>query len=75
MTAFVQVFGCRQDAPFHALWRPASKKRQGTKSREVGHRVGQRALWGFDGDAELEGGCDGDGMRPADLHAGEIGSV
>ena len=34
----VQVFGCRQDAPFHALWRPASKKRQGTKSREVGHQ-------------------------------------
>ena len=35
----------------------------------------QRALWGFDGDAELEGGCDADGMRPADLHAGELGSV
>ena len=24
----------------HALWRPASKKRQGTKSREVGHWLG-----------------------------------
>jgi hypothetical protein len=34
----VQVFGRRYDDPFHALWRPASKKRQGTKSREVGHR-------------------------------------
>src|SRR6266704_2417792 len=34
----VQVFGRRHDEPFHALWRPASKKRQGTKSREVGHR-------------------------------------
>ena len=33
----VQVFGRRHDEPFHALWRPASKKRQGTKSREVGH--------------------------------------
>src|ERR1700675_4200849 len=35
----------------------------------------QRALWGFDGGAELEGGCDADRMRPADLHTGEIGSV
>ena len=39
-SAFVQVFGRRHDEPFHALWRPASKKRQGTKSREVGHRWG-----------------------------------
>jgi len=40
MTKFVnvQVFGRRHEEPFHALWRPASKKRQGTKSREVGHR-------------------------------------
>jgi len=36
----VQVFGRRHDEPFHALWRPASKKRQGTKSWEVGHRRG-----------------------------------
>ena len=36
----VQVFGRRHNDPFHALWRPASKKRQGTKSREVGHRRG-----------------------------------
>ena len=35
----------------------------------------QRALWGFDGGAELEGGCDADRMRPADLRTGEIGSV
>jgi hypothetical protein len=33
----VQVFGRRHDELFHALWRPASKKRQGTKSREVWH--------------------------------------
>jgi hypothetical protein len=32
---FVQVFGRRHDEPFHALLRPASKKRQGTKSRDV----------------------------------------
>src|SRR5260370_27093930 len=38
MSVVVQVFGRRYDEPFHALWRPASKKRQGTKSREVGHR-------------------------------------
>jgi hypothetical protein len=37
MSVPVQVFGRRHDDPFHALWRPASKKRQGTKSREVVH--------------------------------------
>jgi hypothetical protein len=37
MSPVVQVFGRRHDEPFHALWRPASKKRQGTKSREVWH--------------------------------------
>ena len=31
----VQVFGCRHDEAIHALRRPASEKRQGTKSREV----------------------------------------
>ena len=25
------------DEPLHALWRPVAEKRQGTKSREVGH--------------------------------------
>ena len=40
MSVPVQVFGRRHNDPFHALWRPASKKRQGTKSREVGHRRG-----------------------------------
>ena len=37
MSLVVQVFGRRHDEPFDALWRPASKKRQGTKSREVWH--------------------------------------
>ncbi len=37
-SASVQVFGCRHDEAIHELWRPASEKRQGTKSREVGHR-------------------------------------
>jgi hypothetical protein len=34
----ILIYSARHDEPFHALWRPASKKRQGTKSREVGHR-------------------------------------
>jgi hypothetical protein len=29
---------CRHDEAIDALRRPASEKRQGTKSREVGHR-------------------------------------
>jgi len=33
----------------------------------------QRALWGFDGGAEFEDGCDADRLRPAHLHSGEIG--
>jgi hypothetical protein len=35
-SAYVQVFGCRHDEAIHALRRPASEKRQGTKSREAG---------------------------------------
>jgi len=34
----LQVFGRRHDEPFHALRRPASKKRECTKSREVWRR-------------------------------------
>ncbi len=55
----VQVFGCRDDERRLALRRPASKKRQGTKSREVWRRLGgartdrHRTPWGdainFDG--------------------------
>ena len=39
-SAPVQVFGRRHDERRLALSRPASKKRQGTKSREVGQRLG-----------------------------------
>ena len=42
MSLIVQVFGCRHDEAIHAVRRPASEKRQGTKSREVGHRRGNR---------------------------------
>jgi hypothetical protein len=38
----VQVFGRRHHARRHALRRPASKKRQGTKSREVWRWVGSQ---------------------------------
>jgi hypothetical protein len=38
MSVVVQVFGCRHDEAIDALLRPASEKRQGTKSREVGRR-------------------------------------
>jgi hypothetical protein len=47
MSPPVQVFGRRNAEPIHALWRPASEKRQGTKSRWVGHwRC--RGLWGIE---------------------------
>ena len=38
MTAVVQVFGRRHEEAIHALRRPASEKRQCTKSREYGTR-------------------------------------
>src|SRR5271165_1974405 len=40
MSVPVQVFGRRHHERRLALRRPASKKRQGTKSREVGSRLG-----------------------------------
>ena len=47
MAAYGQVFGCRRCWANHTLMRPASEKRQGTKSRWVGHLAVQQALWGF----------------------------
>ena len=38
---------CRHDEAIHAVRRPASEKRQGTKSREVGHRRCRGRLWRF----------------------------
>jgi len=43
MSPSVQVFGRRDDETIDALMRPATEKRQGTKSREVGREV-QRAM-------------------------------
>ena len=37
----VEVFGCRHAETIPTLRRPASEKRQGTKSREVEHRRGR----------------------------------
>jgi hypothetical protein len=45
MSEFVQVFGRRNAKTIHALRQPASEKRQGTKSRGVGHR-GCRGRYG-----------------------------
>jgi hypothetical protein len=56
-SAHVQVFGCRNAETIHALRRPASEKRQGTKSRLGGAegaavsmaiwpRLGARRGWG-----------------------------
>ncbi len=42
----VQVFGRRHDEAIDALMRPAFEKRQGRKSRDVGHSRAA-ALWGF----------------------------
>ena len=47
MSGFVQVFGRRQRRSDHALRRPASEKRQGTKSRR---RMGRRRSRGRYGD-------------------------
>jgi|HubBroStandDraft_6_1064221.scaffolds.fasta_scaffold32863_8 hypothetical protein len=41
---YVQVFGRRHDEAIHALRRPASEKRQCTKSREYGTRSAASAM-------------------------------
>ena len=43
----VQVFGCRDGGTIHALQWPASEKRQGTKSRDVGgsSAAGAMGIW------------------------------
>jgi hypothetical protein len=40
----VQVFGRRHEETLGALRKPASKKRQGTKSREVGRWLAASAM-------------------------------
>ncbi len=55
-TAIVQVFGRRHRDRRHLLGRPASKKRQGTKSRGGLGGGRQPALWRFDFRAGYGGG-------------------
>ena len=43
--------------PVRTLGRPASKKRQGTKSREAGLRLGGLPLWGFEVGGAFDGGA------------------
>jgi hypothetical protein len=52
---------------------PASKKRQGTKSRELGTGW-QRVLWGFNVGADLDDGRHAS-TTPRCLHAREVGRV
>jgi hypothetical protein len=53
----VQVFGCRRDESMGALMRPATEKRQGTKSRWVMQRRCRGRLWGFSrGDGVIHSG-------------------
>ncbi len=75
MSVLVQVFGRRHDEAIHALRRPASEKRQGTKSREVWHPAVQRVLWGSYVGGDLDGGRGASMRRCACAHAGEPGRV
>ena len=43
----ILIYSARRCWASHTLMRPASEKRQGTKSRWVGHPAVQQALWGF----------------------------
>ena len=64
MAASVQVFGRRRRKPLHALGGPASKKRQGAKSRSAGPAAGSGALWGFQVGGAFDGGATlGDATR------------
>ncbi|MGB7097393.1 MAG: hypothetical protein WBD95_01310, partial [Xanthobacteraceae bacterium] len=58
-----RFLGRRDDVTLHSLMRPASEKRQGTKSRWVGHPAVQQALWGLH-----VGAVDGIGSRAGHPH-------
>jgi hypothetical protein len=60
----VQVFGRRHDEAIHALRRPASEKRQCTKSREYGTRQCSECY----GDRMLVAISMGDAARAECLH-------
>ena len=74
MSVHVQVFGRRD----YGLTTDAAAGGRKAPRHEVAGSwapVVQRALWGFDGGADLDVGCDADRTRQGDLHAGAIGSV
>jgi hypothetical protein len=54
---------------------PASKKRQGTKSREVGRELGTEWLWGFEAGADIDDGRDAGRLRSPCLQAGAVESA
>ena len=54
MSAFVQVSGRRHDEAIDALMRPATEKRQGTKSRSEVHRWCRGLYGGLTAAHELE---------------------
>jgi len=74
MSVIVEVFGCRVQVYPRA---EAAGGRKAPRHEVAGSwaPVVQRALWGFDGSADLDVGCDADRTRQGDLHAGAIGSV
>jgi hypothetical protein len=63
------------DDTLGALSWPASKKRQGTKSREIWHPAVQRVLLGSYVGGDLDGGRGASTRRRACAHAGEPGRV
>ena len=66
----VQVFGRRHEETSLALRRPASKKRQGTKSREVWRRLGSERY----GDLIFAPAMMGAMLAQGDLHGCGQGS-
>jgi hypothetical protein len=70
MSGCVQVFGRRHEETSLALMRPASKKRQGTKSREVWRRLGSERY----GDLIFAPAMMGAMLAQGDLHGCGQGS-
>ena len=62
----VQVSGRRRQRPVRMLERPASRKRQGTKSRSARAEAGSRALWGFQVGGAFDGGAAPGRRDPGD---------
>jgi hypothetical protein len=70
MSRPVQVFGRRNDETDHALKRPATKKRQGTKSRAVGQWLAAGRYGELMSAPSPDGGRNVSTMRPPCLPQG-----